>query len=68
VALCGLYLCKWIMHIPYLIGFALSSILTYYILLVSTYYFTELYKRTSLATVRMDEQVMEFIEKPDAQV
>jgi hypothetical protein len=67
VALCGLYLCKWIMHIPYLIGFALSSILTYYILLVSTYYFTELYKRTSLATVRMDEQVMEFIEKPDAQ-
>jgi hypothetical protein len=67
VALCGLYLCKWIMHIPYLIGFALSSILTYYILLVSTYYFTELYKKTSLAAVRMDEQVMEFIEKPDAQ-
>jgi hypothetical protein len=58
VALCGLYLCKWIMRIPYL-GFVLSSILTYYILLISTYYFTELYKRTNLASVRMDEQVIE---------
>ena len=65
VALCGLYLCKWIMRIPYL-GFVLASILSYYILLVSTYYFTELYKRTSLATVRMDEQVIEESEKPDA--
>ena len=58
VALCGLYLCKWIMRIPYP-GFVLSSILTYYILLVSTYYFTELYKRTSLVPVRMDEQEIE---------
>jgi hypothetical protein len=58
VALCGLYLCKWTMRIPYA-GFVLSSILSYYILLVSTYYFTELYKRTSLAAVRMDEQEIE---------
>jgi hypothetical protein len=71
VALCVLYLCKWIMHIPYLIGFILASILTYYVLLVSTYYFTELYKKTSLVMVRMDEQAMEHSEdseeKPTAQ-
>lgn len=68
VAICGLYLCIWIMRIPYLIGLIPASILSYYILLVSTYYFTELYKRTSLAPVRMDEQVMEHSEKPDAQI
>jgi hypothetical protein len=34
-------------RIPY-IGFLLSSVLTYYILLVSTYYFTQLFRRTSL--------------------
>jgi uncharacterized membrane protein (GlpM family) len=45
------------MRIPYLIGFVLSSILSYYILLISTYYFTELYKRTSLAPVRMDAEI-----------
>jgi hypothetical protein len=65
VALCGLYLCKWIMRIPYA-GFVLSSILTYYILLVSTYYFTELHKRTSLATVRMDGETMEHTDNLDA--
>lgn len=67
VALCGLYICTWIMRIPYLIGFVLSSILSYYILLVSTYYFTELYKRTSLAPVRMDEGIIEHSEEPDTQ-
>ncbi len=35
--------------IPYLFGFALSSILIYYVLLVSTYYFTRLFMRTSLS-------------------
>lgn len=35
--------------IPYLFGFALSSVLTYYVLLVSTYYFTQLFKKTSLS-------------------
>ena len=47
VALGALYICVWVMRIPY-IGFVLSSVLTYYILLVSAYYFTELYKKTSL--------------------
>jgi hypothetical protein len=64
VALCSLYLCKWIMRIPYL-GFILSSILSYYILLVSTYYFTELYKRTSLVTVRMDGETTEHTDNLD---
>jgi uncharacterized membrane protein (GlpM family) len=48
--LIALYICKLIMHIPYLIGFILSSILTYYVFLISTYYFTELFKKTTLAT------------------
>ncbi|MGD0230088.1 MAG: DUF4013 domain-containing protein [Syntrophorhabdales bacterium] len=47
-------LCMYIAYklhsIPYLLGFALSSILIYYVLLVSTYYFTQLFKRTSLST------------------
>jgi hypothetical protein len=68
VAICGLYLCTWIMRIPYLIGLIPASILSYYILLVSTYYFTELYKRTSLAPVRMDGETMEYKDNLDAQV
>jgi len=48
--LIALYICKLIMHIPYLIGFILSSILTYYVFLISTYYFTELFKKTTLPT------------------
>jgi hypothetical protein len=68
VAICGLYLCIWIMRIPYSIGLIPASVLSYYILLVSTYYFTELYKRTSLAPVRMDEQGAEQNEKPEAQI
>jgi hypothetical protein len=35
-------------RIPY-IGFLLSSVLTYYILLVTTFYFTQLYRNTGLA-------------------
>jgi len=66
VALCGLYICKWIMRIPFLIGFVLASIISYYVLLIATYYFTELYKRTSLAPIRMDEQNIEQSEKTDA--
>jgi len=48
--LIALYICKLIMRIPYLIGFILSSILTYYVFLISTYYFTELFKKTTLPT------------------
>ncbi|HVN97073.1 MAG TPA: DUF4013 domain-containing protein [Syntrophorhabdaceae bacterium] len=51
IALCGLYVCVWIMRIPYL-GFICSSIISYYILLVSAYYFTELYKKTRLSAVQ----------------
>jgi hypothetical protein len=54
------------MRIPFLIGFVLASIISYYVLLIATYYFTELYKRTSLTPVRMDEQKIEQSEKTDA--
>ena len=55
--LVGLYVCTWIMRIPF-IGFFLSSAISYYVLLVSAYYFTELLKKTSLATVRMDQNLL----------
>jgi hypothetical protein len=40
-------------RIPYLFGFALSSVLTYYVLLVSTYGFTQLFGRTGLSVGRL---------------
>ena len=51
----ALFLCWLIIPIPksYFLQFfmlALLSTLTYYILLLSTYYFTQLYRRTSLST------------------
>ena len=45
----SMYIAYKLHVIPYLFGFALSSILIYYVLLVSTYYFTQLFKRTSLS-------------------
>ena len=39
--------------IPYLFGFALSSILIYYVLLVATYYFTRLFGKTSLSAGKL---------------
>ncbi len=54
----ALYLCTLLIKIPYLVGFLLSSILTYYILLVATYYFTELFKTTTLSTVRITEDII----------
>ena len=39
--------------IPYLFGFAVSSVLIYYVLLVSTYYFTQLFRRTSLSAGKL---------------
>ncbi len=50
-----LYICKLIIRIPYFIGFIASSVLTYYIFLVATYYFTELYKKTTLASLTIPE-------------
>jgi len=49
-----LYICMKIMRIPY-IGFFLSSILTYYMLLLATYYFTHLFKKTSLSSQKIIE-------------
>jgi len=51
VTLVLLYICKLIIRIPYFIGFILSSVLTYYIFLLATYYFTELYKKTTLTSL-----------------
>ena len=51
-----LYVCKAIIQIPYLIGFVVSSILTYYALLIATYFFTQLYIKTSLSAGRIIEE------------
>ena len=57
----AVYISLFFMRIPYLIGFIISSVLTYYSLLLSTFYFTELYRRTSLclAQIREDESAFE---------
>lgn len=47
--LVALYVCTMIMKLPYLLGFLLSSLCTYYVFLMATYYFTDLFKKTSLA-------------------
>lgn len=52
----ALFLCWLVIPIPksyflQLIMLALLSVASYYVLLVATYYFTQLYKRTSLSTV-----------------
>lgn len=54
--LIALYICKVIIKIPYLIGFLLSSLCTYYVFLLATYYFIHLFKKTSLVTIRMIEE------------
>jgi hypothetical protein len=51
-----LYVCKAIIRIPYLVGFVASSILTYYALLIATYFFTQLYVKTSLSAGRIIEE------------
>lgn len=52
----AIYVALLFMHIPYLIGFLLSSVLTYYILLLSAFYFTGLYRKTSLCMQRIPEE------------
>jgi hypothetical protein len=47
VTACCMYVSYRLLAIPYLLGFVLSSVLTFYVLLVSTYYFTQLFKRTN---------------------
>jgi hypothetical protein len=53
VAACCMYISYRLLAIPYLIGFALSSILTFYVLLVSTYFFTQLFRRTSMSSTAL---------------
>ena len=50
VTVCCMYVSYRLLGIPYLLGFALSSVLTFYVLLISTYYFTQLFKRTSISS------------------
>ena len=54
--LVALFICKIFLRIPFLIGFLLSSLLLYYVFLIATYYFTELYKKTSLSAERVFEK------------
>jgi hypothetical protein len=54
--LVALFICKIFLRIPFLIGFLLSSLLIYYVFLIATYYFTELYKKTSLSAERVFER------------
>ena len=49
----ALYVCKIMIKIPYLVGFILSSLCTYYVFLLATYYFIHLFKRTSLVTAKI---------------
>ncbi|MCX5813012.1 MAG: DUF4013 domain-containing protein [Proteobacteria bacterium] len=55
-ALIVLYICKIVIRIPYLVGFILSSALTYYTLLIATYYFTRLYIKTTLSEDKITEK------------
>jgi hypothetical protein len=55
----ALYISLLFMRIPYLVGFLISSVFTYYTLLLSTFYFTELYRRTTLCLVQITEDESE---------
>jgi len=50
-----------ILRIPYFIGFVMFSILTYYVLILSAYYFAQLFIRTSLSTVKITEDILKDI-------
>ncbi len=50
-----LYVTYKLHRIPFLLGFILSSILTYYVFLVATYYFTQLFRRTSISVSKAGE-------------
>lgn len=44
-----------VLRIPYFIGFFLFSVLTYYVLLIGTYYYAQLFVKTSLSVERIGE-------------
>jgi hypothetical protein len=50
-----LYVTYKLHRIPFLLGFVLSSTLTYYVFLVATYYFTQLFRRTSVSSAKTGE-------------
>jgi len=50
-----LYVTYKLHRIPFLIGFALSSVLTFYVCLVAAYYYTQLYRGTSVAAAKTGE-------------
>lgn len=56
--LAALYLGTIMVKIPYLIGFVASSLFMYYVLLLATYYFTNLYKKTTLSAQGLMEKQM----------
>ncbi len=49
----GFYIAKSLMRIPYF-GFFLSSLATYYVLILACYYFLSLFKRTSLPEIKIE--------------
>jgi hypothetical protein len=53
---CCLLVSYKLLAIPYLLGFILSSILTFYVLLVSTYYFTQLFKRRGTSSAAFPDK------------
>jgi hypothetical protein len=57
--LIALYLCKLLIRIPFLVGLALASILAYYILLLATYYFTQLFRKTTLSAEPFETENIE---------
>jgi len=46
-----------VLKIPYFLGFFLFSILTYYVLLIGTFYYAQLFVKTSLSSVRITDAV-----------
>jgi uncharacterized membrane protein (GlpM family) len=49
-----LYVTYKLHRIPFL-GFILSSVLTYYVFLVAAYYFTQLFRKTSVSAAKTGE-------------
>jgi hypothetical protein len=51
--LLGFYVAKKLIRLPYL-GFFVSSIATYYVLILACYFFISLFKKTSLPQIRIE--------------
>jgi hypothetical protein len=56
--LLALYVSRILLKIPYLLGFVLFVLVAYYILLVATYFFTQLFRQTGLAESEIAETRM----------